>query len=387
MNILFVNKVSPELGGGAEARILEIGKRLTKRGCNVNVLCATTKPGLPRSKNVDGIDIFFIKTCPEFILKNDALGFHIPRTLFYLLPLNKLRAMVAQSKVDVIIEDVSPTLNPSVSQIAKHYNIPLVYSIHEVFRSLSSWIHFYGIYGLWGYIFEKKIRERKINYQRIITVVEWVRSSLANDIPNHIIDVIPNGVDLNRFKPLKKLGSETINLLNVGRFAPHKGHTYLLKAVKILLSSRSDFILHLVGSGPLLPKMRRTAYELGIGEHVIFHGYVPDNELLELYSKSDVFILPSIYEGFPVVIPEAMAMGLPIVSTDIPAIKGILNQDNAIIVKPANPFSLAQGVKRLLEDAELRDKLSEKVRREALEKFDWERITDTYFSCLSSLVE
>jgi len=386
MNVLFVNKVSPELGGGAEARILEVGKRLVKRGCNVYVLCATTDPSLRGSKNIDGINITFIKTCPKFILKSDTLGFHASRIFFYLSPLKKLENIIAQNKIDVIIEDVSPTLNPWISKIAKRYNVPLIFSIHEVFENISTWTQFYGFYGLWGYIFEKKIRERKINYQRIITVAKWVWSSLARDIPECLIDVIPNGVDLDKFKPIKKTKNDIIRMLNVGRFVSHKGHIYLLKAIKILLSYRSDFILHLVGTGPLLPQMKKISDEIGINKNVVFHGYVADDKLLELYSRSDIFILPSIIEGLPVVILEAMAMGLPIVSTRIAAINGILDENNAIMVEPANPLSLANGIMKIINNERLRERLSRIVRNEAVERFDWEKISDINFSSLSEVI-
>jgi glycosyltransferase involved in cell wall biosynthesis len=385
MNILFVNKISPEAGGGAETRIRELGKRFVKRGCKVYVLCAKTKPGSQSFIDVEGIRVFFVKTCPNFTLSNGTLGFYSSRIPFYLFPLNKLKEIVTICKPDVIIEDISPTLNPSVSDIAKRYRIPLIYSIHEVFEHLSLWIKFYGILGLWGYVFEKKIRERKIQYHRIITVAEWVRLSLIRDIPDFIVHVIQNGVDLDKFKPVKKKQkNDRIHLLNIGRFVPHKGHVYLLEAIK-RLSSRSDIVLHLVGYGPLLPKMMKLSNKLGIKKQVIFHGYVPDEELLELYSKSDVFILPSIYEGFPVAILEAMAMALPIVSTNIPAIKGILDRNNAIIVKPANSTSLAYGIERVIGDEKLRKRLSNIVRYEAVRKFDWEKIADVYLSYLSSI--
>ncbi len=114
---------------------------------------------------------------------------------------------------------------------------------------------------------------------------------------------------------------ETFKILTVGRFVEKKGYRYSLQAAALLKQAGVKFIYHLIGEGPLLPDMKALARELGIEEDVVFHGAMMQNEVIEHYRSSDVFLLPSVTaadgdtEGQGMVLQEAQAIGIPIVAT------------------------------------------------------------------------
>ena len=153
--------------------------------------------------------------------------------------------------------------------------------------------------------------------------------------------VMPNAIDLQRFKfsyakrldLREKLGIDagTFVVLHMGRFAEQKNHQFLVELFTKVLKTRPDAILLLAGDGPLRIEIEHKVESLGINDNVLFLGQRPDADAL--YSAADVFCLPSLYEGLPVVAVEAQASGLPIVMSD-----SVTNE--ALITSRAKKLSL-----------------------------------------------
>lgn len=136
------------------------------------------------------------------------------------------------------------------------------------------------------------------------------------------IAVIPSGIDAGRFKPMKaKKQKHTIGFLAVlDEYHRYKGLDHLLKAIALVKERIPDVRLLVGGSGALLPEYRKMTKELGIEENVEFLGFVPDEKLPEFYNRLNVFCLPSTsseQEGFGIVLLEALACGIPVITTDV----------------------------------------------------------------------
>ncbi|MHA2098414.1 MAG: glycosyltransferase family 4 protein [Candidatus Kariarchaeaceae archaeon] len=167
-------------------------------------------------------------------------------------------------------------------------------------------------------------------------------------------------VDMNSVKERKYI-KNSYTLLNVSRITPEKGIEYLIKSVGIL-SNKYDLRIILIG-----PKVNLGYYEYlkreyrneNLQDKVIFTGPINDRDkLMEYYTEADIFILPSLSEGLPKVLPEAMSKGLPIIASRIGGIPEIVKDgENGILVSPNNIEELAKAIKVLLDDSELRKRM------------------------------
>jgi glycosyltransferase involved in cell wall biosynthesis len=148
-----------------------------------------------------------------------------------------------------------------------------------------------------------------------------------------------------------------MRILNVGRLDPEKGTVYLIRAVhELVRSGWRSLRLDLVGTGREEGALRREVEKLGLTEHVRFMGYIPYGPgLLAVYRASDVFVLPSLTEGFPQALLEAMACGVPVVATRVGGVAGLVEDGrNGLLVDPASPGQICSALRRLKLDGELR---------------------------------
>jgi glycosyltransferase involved in cell wall biosynthesis len=183
------------------------------------------------------------------------------------------------------------------------------------------------------------------------------------------------GKDILSKAEIKSHGTNTnIKLLTVGRLTPEKGLIYLLKALKIIREKRHKFVLSIVGDGKLDKELRNVACDLDLSDSVIFRGCISSkSELLVIYQDADIFLLPSLTEGIPKTLYEAMARGVPIIATSVGGVPNIIkDSENGLLVPPAKPEAMAEAILRLINDEELRIKLIknglETVREYTLEK-------------------
>jgi rhamnosyl/mannosyltransferase len=201
------------------------------------------------------------------------------------------------------------------------------------------------------------------------------------------VAVVPFGIRLDRFHRLddrQRAIAESIRrryggprVLFVGRFVYYKGLDVLVDAM-----ASAPGTLLLAGEGPLDEDIRRRAADRGILDRIEILGRVPDADLPAYYDAADIFALPSIArtETFGVVQLEAMAAGLPVVSTDLPTGVPWVNQDgvSGLVVPPGNPAALAAAITRLGADEDLRSRLGASARGRAASMFSIERMIDAF---------
>ena len=184
------------------------------------------------------------------------------------------------------------------------------------------------------------------------------------------LHIIHCGVDPDLFKPVTHNGKGT-RLLTVGRMASVKGMPVLLDAIKQLQATHPDIKLTVVGDGPERKDFERRAGELGIADRVDFVGYQSQSQVRERLSETDVFVLPSFAEGVPVVLMEAMAAGVPVVTTRIAGVAELVDDGTSgRLVPPGDKNSLADAINDLLNDPEKRNAFGQAGRAKVAAEFN-----------------
>jgi glycosyltransferase involved in cell wall biosynthesis len=169
--------------------------------------------------------------------------------------------------------------------------------------------------------------------------------------------VIPNAINVTRFSKVVKQKRKNRNknkyvVGTIGRLDVPKGHTYFLKAAAHVLSRLSKVEFQIIGDGHLRSELEKECHQLGIESNVKFLGTRYD--IPEILSTWNVFVLPSLWEGMPLVILEAMAARCPVIATAVNGVNEILqDQKDALIVPIKNDYALADGILRLLMDSKL----------------------------------
>lgn len=173
--------------------------------------------------------------------------------------------------------------------------------------------------------------------------------------------------------------------LSVGRFHEQKDQTTLLRAWSELVHEVPDVVLALVGSGQLESELRTLADALSLGTSVRFVAPRPD--LAPAYDDADVFVLSSRWEGLPYVVLEAMAAGLPVASTDVDGIpEAVVSGTTGILVPPGDAGSLAEALRALLADPDLRTRMGEAGRARVAERFSLDAMVDGVTSVYESVI-
>jgi len=198
-------------------------------------------------------------------------------------------------------------------------------------------------------------------FDRIVAVSNEVKEEMLKyKIPGEKIRVIDNGISLERFekraetakmKTLLGFEEKTRVIGTVGSLVIEKGHIYLLEAARQILDVVKDLKFLIIGDGPLQKALEEKSKELGIKKDIIFMGQRKD--IPELLTAMDIFVLPSIKEGLPVALLEAMAAKRPIVATRVGAIPRVIeSKDIGILVEPKDISGLRDALASLINDPE-----------------------------------
>ncbi len=195
-----------------------------------------------------------------------------------------------------------------------------------------------------------------------LAVSDGVLSSMPSRL-REMTEVIVHGVELEsiaaqrneRDKVRVELGlhPDQIAICTVANLRWHKGYPHLLTAARTVLDQGCDVVFLAVGQGPLESEIRARHLELGLGDRFRLLGYRPD--AIRLLAGSDIFVLASLQEGYPVALMEALAIGLPVVATDAGGIPDAIRSGReGLLVPRADPSALAEALITLSRDAELR---------------------------------
>ena len=248
---------------------------------------------------------------------------------------------------------------------AKFSRVPIIVATAHLYSPISGMRH-------WG---KQYLHAAAID--RYIAVSGEVKKRLCQTlrVPDSKIRVVRNGIRLSRFSQTADTairstltgGTDRPIIFTPARLHTQKGHTYLLEAARLL----PDAVFVLAGDGPERERLEQLAQELGIEARVRFLGHRQD--IPQLMASCDVFVLPSLYEGLPLTVLEAMAAGKPVVATAVGGTdEAVVHGVTGLLVPPANPTELAGAIRAMLTDRRLAVRLAESGRRRAIEEFSCE---------------
>lgn len=189
------------------------------------------------------------------------------------------------------------------------------------------------------------------------------------------IQVVYHGIVLENWPFLERATAKEVKLLSIGRLVEKKGFDDLLEAVAILKERLPGLQCGIVGNGELESELKTKCERLGITAQVTFHGFRTQAEIREMLTGTSVLVQPCRYardgdsDSIPNVLLEAMASGVPVVSTSVAGITEILNEENSILVEPQNPAAIADAVYRLADDTS-RTERTVKNARKTVERYD-----------------
>ena len=370
MKIALVSPYDFAHPGGVVNHILALNNQLIKMGHEVRIIAPSKAVlgderlvaiGKPRSIPVRGTTI---------------------RISLSLRLASKIKEVLAREKFDIIHlhEPFMPMLCSAVLRFSDTANIGTFHACH----------------GSPGYKFGWPISTFMLNRRRrkLVGKIAVSRSAMefaSTYVPGYY-NIIPNGVDLEHFSPsvapIDRFCDGKINILFVGRLEKRKGLDYLLKAYQKVKKEFPGLRLIIVGPGTRL----RRKYERWIRRNrlndVVFEGYVPHDELPRYYKTADIFCSPATgRESFGIVLLEAMAVGKPIVATNIEGYAGVMTHgQEGLLVEPKDDKALAQALASLINDEPLRQQMAARGMLTA-QQYSWEkiarRVLDYYMRILS----
>ena len=234
------------------------------------------------------------------------------------------------------------------------------------------------------YLSEKKELGRKIEKAKFVLTctkynTEYLQKLSKSDTP---ILLSYHGLDLDRFQPniIGQKDRDFPLLLSVGRLCEKKGFPYLLQACQILKQKGYQFRCKIVGYGPMKEELEQLIETLEIGDIVSLVGQLAQDEVIKLYAKADIFALPCKItdegdrDGIPNVLIEAMAMEVPVVSTDISGISELIEHKvNGILIPEKDPKALADELEQLLTQPQLIQQLKKSSRNKVLRQFSLDK--------------
>lgn len=390
MKVCFLTTSYPRFAGDyAGVFIFELALWLTKNGVSVDVV-APSEVGVPKVERNTGIRVArFRYMFPEKWQRIAYLGG---------IPSNLRRYWLAWLQLPFFFLSYAWTAYQSAREcdlIHAHWissgfvatflsallSKPVVLTVHGSDVNLMFENRFLGL-------LRKQVTDR---VGAIIAVSKpLARRVQSLNIAGDRVTVIPNGVDISNYEYRDSSTSAGEKLIWVGRMSTEKGLKYLLDAMPQLLKVYPDVKLSLVGDGPLRPEVERTIRKLGIAKSVILTGMVSHEQVPVYLRSSAIFVMPSLSEGLPLVMLEAMSIGLPVVATWVGGVPDVVIGEGAnqtgLMVPPEDADALASALIELLDDPALAKKLGMNGRSVVETDYTWQKVAQETISVYNSLL-
>jgi glycogen(starch) synthase len=370
MKVLFVNYEFPPLGGGGGTTTKFIARSMAANNVEVRVLTSGFK-GLPATEHQDGYTVIRV---PSLRLhESDCSPFEM--ICFMISAVWPMLRIIREWKPDCAHVFFALPTGPLGLFAKKIAGLPYVLYLlggdvpgflpnetgwqHRALKALS--------HAVWK------------NASFTVANSDGLLGLARRAFPDVPLRVITNGVDTAAFCPMDMVENcsgrdpSGLHLLFVGRFAPQKGLLVLLQAIDRLCSTGNSgsIKLTIVGDGPEKMEYEAFVATRGLQKHLRFLGWVPLQKLCGIYNQADIFILPSIAEGMPSVVLQALSCGRPVISTKVYGSENlIIDGYNGYIVSPNDPVSLAECIRRFMGNRELLETMKRNA-RESVVSYDW----------------
>jgi len=358
--ILLLNYEFPPLGGGAGNATYYLLKEFSKKQ-NIEIDLVTSSIEQFRIKKFSkNITIHFL----DIGKKNNLHHQSIKDLIVYSWKAYKYcQELIKNKNFDLCHAFFGIPCGYLAMKFKKKHSLPYIVSLR------GSDVPFYNkrFYYLDKLIFKKLSKKIWQESKCVISNSEDLKKLALNNNPQQKIEIINNGVDTNKFVPSKKNINKKLSLISTGRLIERKGYQYLIPAIKDL-----DVKLQLIGDGSLKSKLK----EMARGIEVEFLGQQEQSKLIKYLQDADIFILPSLNEGMSNSLLEAMACGLPIITTNTGDSKKLID-GNGFLVKKENSESLKETIVSYLGNKELIVKHGKKS-REIAKTMSWQKASEKY---------
>ena len=293
-------------------------------------------------------------------------------------------------KLDVLLDNQS--LSSSLLEIQAHY--PLAVTIHHPITkdhklemqnainwkerlSSSRWHNFLPM--------QKKVAPQLKN---IICVSQPSKEDVISEfkVDEKKITVIPNGIDIGIFKPSSIKKSLSFRIVTTASAdIPLKGLRHLILALPRVIRQFPLTSLTVIGKSPEKSNLNKLIDDLDLEDKITFRSGISEKEIVKTYHDSDIAVIPSLYEGFGFGAGEAMACGVPLISTDSGGLKQVIG-DAALKIKPGSVNEIEEGILKLFNEEKIRQELAKKGRERMEEFFDWKIAASAYIEVFKKII-
>ena len=293
-------------------------------------------------------------------------------------------------KLDVLLDNQS--LSSSLLEIQAHY--PLAVTIHHPITkdhklemqnainwkerlSSSRWHNFLPM--------QKKVAPQLKN---IICVSQPSKEDVISEfkVDEKKITVIPNGIDIGIFKPSSIKKSLSFRIVTTASAdIPLKGLRHLILALPRVIRQFPLTSLTVIGKSPEKSNLNKLIDDLDLEDKITFRSGISEKEIVKTYHDSDIAVIPSLYEGFGFGAGEAMACGVPLISTDSGGLKQVIG-DAALKIKPGSVNEIEEGILKLFTEEKIRQELAKKGRERMEEFFDWKIAASAYIEVFKKII-
>lgn len=368
MRILFFNYEYPPLGGGAGNASFYLLKEFSKLPeIEISLITSSIDGQYHLEKVGENIEIHRLPIGK----KNSNMHFQTNRELliYSWKAFWFSKKLMKKQKFDLALA----FFGIPCGYLAKKTGLPYIISLR------GSDVPFYNArFNLLDRIFFRRLSKAIWKEARAVVALSHDLANLAKkSAPDQEISVIYNGINTQEFYPdAEILGQEkTFNILFVGRLIERKGAIYLLEAFRNLSKVHPDLCLLIAGDGPMREAYENFSKDNNLEEKISFLGIIDHDKVAELYKKSHVFVLPSLNEALGNVTQEALASGLPIITTDTGAAE--LIKDNGFVIQKESVEDIEESLEKIIENRELREKMSQKS-CELAQTMSWKNVAQKY---------
>jgi phosphatidyl-myo-inositol alpha-mannosyltransferase len=355
-------------GGGVQECVFALQSELKRRGHDVKIIT-------PNPRDYEG------EAKPDMILvgaSTDIKSFHTTAQVSASVSPDAIDSMLAAEQFDIL-----------------HFHEPWVPVLSRQILSRSTSFNIATFHAKLPDTVMNKTIERVITpytksvlkYLHAFTAVSEAAASYISSLTDETIDIIPNGIDLQKYHFREKPTSDDGPVvLFIGRLEKRKGVKYLLRAFAVMQQTEPNAKLLLAGAGPDRDKLEQLVAEYGL-RHVQFLGYVDEAKKLELLEQADVFCSPALYgESFGIVLLEALASGLPIVAGSNPGYISVMKGLGRLsVVDPKDTDDFARLLSVMATEAELRA-VWRAWAKDYVQQFDYAKIVDGYEALYKRIV-
>ena len=405
MKIGLLSYRSHPYSGGQGIYIRHLSKALNNLGHDVSVISGQPYPNLDKSINlikVPGLGLFesgdrlsafrlsFLwnpLNLYEWFTVNTG-GFPEPytygRRVYKFLKESKF-------KFDVLLDNQS--LSSSLLRIQENY--PLAVTIHHPItkdhkleiENASNWKERLSSKRWHNFLpMQKRVAPKLRN---IICVSQPSKEDVISEfkVDEERITVIPNGIDIETFRPSLKNKPFEYNIVTTASAdIPLKGLRNLILALPRVIKEFPSTSLTVIGKSPKKSKLHKLIDDLDLEDRISFRSGIDEEEIVDIYHNSDIAVIPSLYEGFGFGAGEAMACGVPLISTDSGGLKQVIG-DSALKIKPGSVVEIEEGISKLFYDEAIRKDLIKKGRKRMEEYFDWKIAAKSYVNLFEGLIK